>query len=248
MNRLLASSVVAATVALVAPQAHAKPPVKSGTLVVGIDRLFGLQMVKGELGTDEAKESDSRTTISLLGGEHLFTGEQVGMRSYEQIPRLTFDIFITAGFSFGLGLMYQMSSSDHTLPQRENIDANQSYSTKLNYFLVAPRLGWGTMFGKHLGLWGHVGATDVSGTAEQTEEWEGTDAGIRPVSQEPEEFEIGATYLNLDLMVLVAPSTKASFGFMLGPTYDHALRYKQDGEDEASYRSMGVQAGIMGWF
>jgi hypothetical protein len=141
--------------------------------------------------------------------------------------------------------MYQMGSSDYVPPRGETSVVDSTITTSLNYFLVAPRLGYGAMFGKRIGIWGRVGATDVSGSAEHTEAWPETQTS-EAFEQEPVEFKVGATYLNVDVMLLLALAP--SFGFTLGPTYDHALRYKQDGNDQSSYRAMGVQAGVMGWF
>lgn len=194
---------------------------RSGTLVFGADRLFGLLHTSTTIGEDAAETTESSTEISLLtrGAE---------IPSPYAAPRLTFDGFVTDAISLGGTIGITSESSEVELPSGVEQDGGSETA-----IIIGGRVGYGYMFSDTLGIWPKLGLTYFT---------DGLEDG------DGDEIDINGLAFSADVMLVIAPVPH--FGFTVGPIMDIGLTGETQAggaEVDTIVTDFGLMAGIAGW-
>ncbi len=134
------------------------------------------------------------------------------------VPRLAFDYMVVNQLSLGGAVGFSLSNPSNA--------ANAP-----NDFVVAPRVGLLHMFGRVGGIWPRGGFFYQSTSADnQYKEW--------------------SLGVNLECMFPIVVA--GHFGFEIGVSFDQSLTGKHDPDGpppsyDVSYRSIGLQVGLLGW-
>ncbi len=215
---------------------------RSGTFVIGAERLMGFSQTTTKIKVDDpavAREVDSsQTSFYFLGsnpGASDLGGTPPSQGSPFVAPRIGFDYFVVDNVSVGGSVTYisDSSSGDQTQGNQQTDLAD----IKSNVFSVSPRAGYALMFSETFGLWPRGGITYVSHKLEVND------------------TEISGTLLALSLEgnLVITPVPHA--GFLIGPTLD--FPFLGSGEAKAGQNTtdldtfkvttFGLQAGLFIW-
>jgi hypothetical protein len=110
-----------------------------------------------------------------------------------------------------------------------SVDADQGadYST----FVISPRVGYAYAFGKVVGIWPRAGFTYHSTNID-------------------DDFDEKGFALSLECPFTFSPATH--FAFHIGPTFDIDMFGSRDpspiDKGDRTYRTFGLNAGLLGWF
>ena len=229
MSKIVGSTSSLLVLVFVAGQAAAQPqPGESGTLALGVDRLFGFHYATETQEAAGVETSDSVTSIALLG--------KAAILSIAEYPRLSADYFVDPGISLGGSLMYASYSPDSD---------GATLDTSAGIFVVSARVGYATMFNENVGLWPRIGLT----YGHMSTSVKGTNSAGGSLDAESSGSQL---LLDLEAMLIVSPAPHV--GFTLGPTFDYELSRsaETDGEDtlegvSTSFTDFGLQAGFVAW-
>jgi hypothetical protein len=226
---------LAVTVGLWANVASAEPMGRAGQLVIGAERLVGIQAesLKQE-GNDSSDSTTSVTTISLLGkGSTLIDSGRSGPAA---VPRLSFDGFVTDGLSLGGALVYWRSSGS----AEPNGAGDSADLATLSTFQIAPRIGYAWAMSDAWSFWPRLGIEYTNYS----------------ISDEESDSSSSLSFLEASVEALFAVSPVPHFAFVFGPYLElpmtSSVSYdgpgSTDPDVDLSYLSYGVTAGIAGVF
>jgi hypothetical protein len=190
---------------------------RSGLLVFGADRLFGVLHTSMTIGEDDAETTNSSTEISLLT-----RGAEIA--SPYAAPRLTFDGFVTDGLSVGGTFGVTAESTEAELPTGTEQDGPSE-----TVIIIGGRVGYGYMFSDTVGIWPKLGLTYFTDTIE---------------ASNGDETDIDGLAFSADVMLVIAPVPH--FGFTVGPVMDVGVT-GEVAEVDATITDLGLMAGIAGW-
>jgi hypothetical protein len=138
------------------------------------------------------------------------------------LPRITFDYFITDHWSLGGALAYETTNFSS--------NNNRGAGPDTTEFLFNPRVGYAHMFGRVVGIWPRAGITYHS---------EVQDGGDN----------INGFALGIEAEFVFVPAQH--FAILLGPSFDldftGRTRPNQGSQVDHGYRSIGLQVGLLGW-
>ena len=218
MRRTVAA-MVGLSASLVASSAMAQEFGQSLDMAFSADRLFAIHFSHRE--TENPGEPDI---------ERDRTGVQIGWGGRDRltpfdVPRFAFDIFVIDGLSVG-GALGFASMSDENQAGTE-FDASE--------FIFAPRVGYVWMFSEVVGFWLRGGFTYHSASL---------DGGV--IFGQGDEYGFAFT---ADPTFVFSPVQHLAF--LAGINADLDLMGEVDpgaGPDlDRSYRSIGIQVGLLGW-
>ena len=204
-----------------------------GDAALSVERLFGINFthVYEELDPPQGPNDDDEVEDDYVGLSFGWRGPYAPQYSPFDTPRLAFDYFILDRVNVGGSIAYATGKDD----SEDFIDGNtppapgpSDYTT----FLFAPRAGYAVMFADAVGIWPRGGITyhyySVDG-------WYSED-GLA---------------LTLEAMFVIAPIQH--LGILIGPTFDIDLVGGRDYDIgpatgvKRTYRSIGLQIGLLGW-
>lgn len=164
--------------------------------------------------------------VGPLIGKRDFSSFGFGWRGGSQappfdVPRLAFDYMIIEHLSLGGAIGY-VSHSRNDSPN-DDLDVSE--------FIVSPRIGYAYAFGRVVGIWPRGGLTYHSTSVDGGND----EKGFAFTAECPLTF---------------SPSTH--FAIHVGPTFDVDMfgdREPSPGnETDITYRTFGINAGLLGWF
>jgi hypothetical protein len=203
-------------------RAHAQIGDK-GTFVLGADRVLGYVSSKvtvdpeGPAGEIETK----RNNLAVL--------QQGDVVSPYSNPRFAFDYFITNGLSLGGSIGYWSQSGEQDAGVQTDLPDQ-------HMFTVAPRIGYGVMFGQVVGIWPRGGFTYFTGESN-------LDVGPFAV-----ETDVNGFGLNLDLPFVIVPANH--FAILAGPGVDFTASGKAEAANadyDVSIFDVGLHVGFVGY-
>jgi hypothetical protein len=213
MTKSKALPVVAALAVLTPTPAHAGA-IEKGTFALGAERITGMFHSSEKIG---GGNSSGTTALALLGN----TADSLVAQAW-QFPRIGLDGFIIDGLSLGGSL---------TVIHR---DFENSSATDV---LVAPRVGFGFMFSRVVGIWPRGGISYWHQSASPDRGNGGTEAHTFA--------------FDLDVPLLIAPVK--NFAITVGPVLDISFAGKGDvngagvgTSTDLSFVQFGLSAGIVG--
>lgn len=228
MKRFLASLVGGALTVLSA-SAMAQGPSGFGTqgqIVLGVDRLFGVNFFNGHLDPDGGLETDQSRTQFNLAWSNSFVGGNAGINPYS-VPRLTFDYAVIDNLTIGGSLGYASVSGEDDI---DNPGQDQDFNT-LTLFAFHPRVGYVLRFNDTIGMWLRGGLTYYSISSD--------DAG-------------SASGLGINLEPAFIFTVANGIGISLTPSLDLPISGSFDpevGEDsDYTIRNIGANAGMFVYF
>jgi hypothetical protein len=205
---------LAVGVLLVSSSAHAGA-IDKGTFALGAERITGVFHSDEKIGN---APSHGTTAIALFGNS-----SDSPLAGAWQLPRLAFDFFITNGLSLG-GSFIVLSRSPEGSNQTD--------------FVVAPRVGFGYMFTRVIGIWPRGGISY----------WHSS----RSTDNARASADAHSFAFDLDVPLLIAPTR--SFAIELGPLLDVGFAGRADGAFfgtnvgvDTSFVQLGLSAGIVGF-
>lgn len=216
-----------------------------GQFVIGAERLTGVFVnrwaIEQELGALTQTNTQSTTTVGLLGSSATgpLGGDKFG--AFSSMPRLSFDYFVIDGLSIGGSLFYYSNAGEAEVEQ-EGPGANPRSEADLDtdrLFVFSPRVGYAIAFSDSFAFWPRGGITYVS-------------AGVEEDNGE----EVSASVWALSLEAMFAITPIPHFAILLGPYLDVAPFGGVDIDDpgeptvenDLSYLSFGAAAGIGVYF
>ncbi|HEX4334847.1 MAG TPA: hypothetical protein VH062_02970 [Polyangiaceae bacterium] len=204
---------LAVGVLLVSSRAEADA-IDKGTFALGAERITGVFHADEKVAN---ADSSGTTAIALFGNS-----VDSPLAGAWQFPRLGFDYFVTKGLSLG-GSFVVLSRSPEGTNQTD--------------ILVAPRVGFGYMFGRVVGIWprGGISYWHASRSADNS------DASI----------DAHSFAFDVDVPLLIAPVR--SFAITIGPVLDVGFAGRADANFlgagtavDTSFVQFGLSAGIVG--
>jgi hypothetical protein len=220
MRRALAAGSLALTATLMSGTAVAQDFGRKMDVVFSADRLVGIHF----------SHVDSELPAPASDYEQDITGFGFGWRGGAQptpfdVPRFAFDIFVIERLSVGGALGFATYSADD--------DDNYEHAS----FLLAPRVGYVWMFSDVAGFWLRGCFTYHSG-----------DRDLGPGDRDD-----WGLALTVEPTFVLSPVR--NFAFVVGPTVDLDVTGEYEVRDrdgireyDRRYRSIGIQAGLLGWF
>ncbi len=226
---------VAATLAFVSSPALAQQLGQFGSqgdAALSVERLFGISgtHVYEELDPPQGPNDDDEVEDDYIGLSFGWRGPYAPQYSPFDTPRLAFDYFIFDRVSVGGSLAYASGKDDS-----EEFADGQTFGegpSDYSAFLFAPRAGYALMFADAAGIWGRGGITyhyySVDGVLSED--------GLA---------------LTFEAMFVIAPIQH--LGILIGPTFDIDLvggrdyEVGQEPSVKRTYRSIGLQIGLLGW-
>jgi hypothetical protein len=183
------------------------------------DVVFSADRLMGIVGTKVSYEDN------LGAADNDWTSISFGWRSSPgvspfDVPRFAFDYLVAEHFSVGGALGYV------------SIDADRGGDGSA--FLFAPRVGYLYSFGRVVGIWPRGGFTYHAASVDGA-------------------FHDKGFALNLECPFTFSPATH--FAFHVGPSFDVDMFGSRtinvagrDVKGDLTYRAIGVNAGLLGWF
>jgi hypothetical protein len=215
MTKLGLVSAVAA-LAVLSPGRAFAGAIDKGTFALGAERLTGMFHTDEKVGN---AASQGMTSIALLGN----TGFDDSVSYPWQFPRIGLDGFIIDGLSLG-GSFVVMHRSLETQGVTD--------------LLIEPRIGFGYMFSRVVGIWPRVGVG-------YWHQWREPDQG-------PNDEKRHTFALDIDVPLIIAPVK--SFAITVGPLLDVSFggaRTLSDGTNDVStdmsFIQFGLSAGVVGF-
>ena len=208
----------------------------SGDFAISVERVFAIHVsrVNEEGWADGIPDrEDSYTGISFgwrgPSGSSLFGNPQASSNPLD-VPRFAFDYFVAPKLSLGGTLAYAKIGDSEDGEEGFGSDSTSS-------FLINPRVGYALMFSQSVGFWPQGGLTYYATSHDETHS------------------ESGGS-LSIDLPFVLSPANHLAF--LVGPYLDLGLWGSIDYEDgpgggaappdhDRTYRSIGVQFGLLGW-
>lgn len=201
-----------------------------GDAAFSAERLFGISF--SHVYEEDFTDNNQPDT----GGEDSFTGISLGWRGVARgsvattnpldAPRVAFDYFVIDKLSVGGSLGYASVSEDDDGPEGFQID---QYSA----LLFNPRVGYALMFSEVVGFWPQGGFTYYSVST-------------------PDVYSASGIALTFNLPFVFSPTNH--FAILAGPYIDFGITgtIKDETNNPApdhdlTYRSIGVQVGLLGW-
>lgn len=226
---------LAVTLGLWASVASAEPVGRAGQIVIGAERLVGIQAesLKQE-GDDSSDSTTSVTSISLLGkGSTLIDSGRSGPAT---VPRLSFDGFVIDGLSLGGALVYWRSSGS----EEPNGEGDEADLNTLSTFQIAPRIGYAWPLSDAWSFWPRLGIEYTNYN----------------VSNDDTDAETSLSFLEASVEALFAVSPVPHFALVFGPYLELPMMASvsydgpgsTDPDVDLSYLSYGITAGIAGVF
>jgi hypothetical protein len=220
MSRTNASCwiIAAFLIFLVSRPAHAQIGDKK-TFVFGVDRALGFVSSKIKIDPDgpAGETTITRNDFSLLA--------QGAVVSPYSNPRFAFDYFVTNGLSIGGSIGYWSMGGEvkdgGNLPDQ-------------HIFTFAPRVGYGVMFGRVVGIWPRGGVTYFTGTS-----------SLNAINANADVNGFG---LNLDVPFVFSPMNH--FAILAGPGVDLSLAgggKVGNTNYDMSLLDLGVYVGFVGY-
>jgi hypothetical protein len=158
MKRLLAS-LFGGALTMLSATALAQGPSgfgSQGQIVLGVDKLFGLNFFNGHRDPNAGAEVDqSRTQFNLLWSNSVVGGDAL-LNPYA-VPRLTFDYAIIDNVTLGGSLGYASVSGEDDVDGGADSDFNT-----VSIFALQPRAGYVLRFTDTFGMWLRGGFTYYS--------------------------------------------------------------------------------------
>ena len=227
---------VALSVAFATTSAFSQEFGKSGDFSIAVERVFAIHKSKvyeENWVAGEPDWEDSYTGISFgWRGPSAISraGRPQASSNPLDVPRFSFDYFILEHLSLGGSLGYSSISDADDSQEGFSEDSTSS-------FLFNPRVGYALMFSSAVGFWPQGGLSYYSITHDETHS------------------ESGLT-LTINLPFVLSPATHLAF--MAGPYLDLGMlgTIDYDGgfggdppppDHDRTYRSIGLQFGLMGW-
>ena len=211
---------------------------RSGTFVIGAERLMGFSQTSTKVKVDDpavSRESDSSQTSFYFLGSNPAGNDLNSQGSPFIAPRIGFDYFVIDNVSVGGAVTYVSDSSSGD--QTQGNQQTDLQDIKSNTFMVSPRAGYALMFSETFGLWPRGGITYVSHKVEV------------------DDTEQSGTLLALSLEgnLVITPVPHA--GFTIGPTLDFPIlgsgeaKAGQNTTDLDTFKitTFGLQAGLFIW-
>jgi hypothetical protein len=209
---------------------------EQGHVAFSAERLFGVH------GTHVYEELDPHAVDGTQEVEDDYIGLSFGWRgpvspqsSPFDTPRLAFDYFIIDRLSVGGSIAYASGSDDSGdfSPAGLAVPVGSGPSD-YSAFLFAPRAGYALMFSDWVGIWPRLGLTYHTFSVSNI-------------------FSEDGLALSIEAMFVLAPVE--GFGILIGPTADFDLFGSRDYEAawsggnnvDRSYRTFGLQVGLMAW-
>jgi hypothetical protein len=205
---------------------------KKGDAVFSAERLFGFQSTHvheddaGPMGDD----LDNDWTYFGIG----WRGNYISDFSPYDVPRFGFDYLVIDGLSIGGSLGFATIDGD-----TDNGFFGLGDDPNGTSFLINPRVGYVYMFSKVIGIWPRGGIVFHSFSVEGDNDEKVSENGFG---------------LNLECMFPIVPGEH--WGFLVGPTFDIDFTGEReyefpgppaDFDNDRTYRTIGLQAGIFGW-
>ena len=201
---------------LASSTAHADA-IPRGTFALGAERITGVFHSEEKVGNGRA----DHTAFALFGN-----AEDSPVARAWQLPRITFDYFVTNGLSIG-GSFIVLARSHDGYDQTD--------------IVVAPRIGFGYMFTRVVGIWPKGGLSY----------WH---ASFSPDNSNAEGNEHAFAF-DLDVPLVIAPVR--SFAITIGPLLDVSFDGRASGDAnvanvnagtsvDMSFVQYGLTAGIVG--
>ena len=225
---------------------------RAGSVVVGAERLLGVQRVS----LHEESEQDSplgpvRVEIDITRTEFNLLGTTGGLVSNS--PRLGFDYFVVDHLSIGTAIIYLTRSGKQETKVRfsgttQSEDTDQPDEQAL---VLHPRVGYATMFTDVAGVWARGGLTYSHIRQEEKVE---TSQGLGSPTTTTEETKINLIQIPFEVFLVLSPVDH--FAFLLGGNADIGVTGNTDFDDgdgtnvesDARATSFGVLGGVAGWF
>jgi len=206
---------------LLLPAAARADAIAKHTFALGAERITGVFHADEKWNTGNASGSNGVTTLALFGMNG--GGDLVDAW---QLPRIAMDYFVANGFSIG-GSFVVLSRS----PENSN----------RTDFIIAPRVGFGYMFSRVVGIWPRIGMSYWHGS------WSNDPGNLNADAH--------SFAFDLDVPLLIAPVR--SFAITLGPLLDvgfagrvsgnvNVLGLNVNGGVDTSFVQFGLSAGIVG--
>jgi opacity protein-like surface antigen len=224
-----------------ATQAAAEEPLGTqGQLALSAERIFGLTMTTEKESSEEAgvssESKSSSTRFTLLG---IGNGG-----SPAAVPRLAIDYFVAEGIGIGGSIMYVTQSSE--VESTSGPTTIKRDGPTQSGFILAPRVGYATMFNDEFGIWPRAGIAYYSLSSST----EGTGAT-------PTNTELDASGLVLDLECMFAYSPVSHFAIIGGPVVDLPLSGSSERKtttgpstistsEDDTFTSFGLMFGVSG--
>lgn len=218
---------------LVAGVVGAEPFASHGTVAIGAERMFGVEHVSETRSQDGLDQTDSTTSISLLGHVGAVTNP---LNPSTALPRLSVDVFLGPGVSLGGGILY------------EHMGQGDQSDRSVNFLLFAPRLGFGARLSDNFAIWPRFGVTYLHLWSSSTATAFDTQGNATTIESR---YTMDYTLLALEAMCVFTPVEHVGFSF--GPTLDYRLGISQttDGTDvprpNTSMYAVGLHAGLLVW-
>jgi hypothetical protein len=183
------------------------------------DVVFSVDRLMGVTGTHTILETRPFVATNDVTSISFGWRTTPGLSPFD-LPRFAFDYLVAEHFSIGGSLGYASLDYDN--------------SPDGSAFIVAPRVGYLYSFGRVVGIWPRAGLTYHAITIDGGGGF--TDKGFA---------------LNLECPFTFSPATH--FAFHVGPTFDIDMfgsRKPNGGPDtfDSKYRTIGLNAGLLGWF
>jgi len=205
----------------------------SGTVALGVDRVFGV------VNYSESYNTPNSSGVGMDANTYHDTnwailGRATAAFMYMQLqsPRLSADVIVVSGISLGGGIVYDYDSGKSALPSGNGTDSHAGI------WVLAPRIGFAKMLTKHVGLWPHAGITYMH----YSEDYKFSDTNSVTTSTGDSAF------LTLDANFVLSPISHT--GLTIGPTLD-LLIHRHNSPDSTSkddrLTAIGVQAGLLIW-
>lgn len=223
-------------------QAEGPSPAESGTILLSVDRVFGLTSStvteKDSGGGATAEVTQSTAEFSLLGRSPMSAGGLLF-----STPRLSLDFVVGPGITLGGGIGYTVVSQE----AESKVTVNGSTATETDDgpsatgFLFAPRVGYLAVFGPYIGLWPKLGITYISVNSESSSGDTETSTGITGFSTD------------IPLVIMPGPGVMLTVGLTLDTTLAVSRETTSNSvtvEDESdrSVTEVGIQGGLAGFF
>lgn len=208
----------------------------AGDFAISVERVFAIHgsKVQEENWADgEPDYEDSYTGISFgwrgPSGNSLFGTPQASSNPFD-VPRLALDYFVADRISIGGSLAYASMNDGEDGGEGFGADSTSA-------FLFSPRVGYSLMFSEMFGFWPQGGATYYTSSQDET-------------------FSEKGLSLTINLPFVISPANHLAF--LAGPYLDLGLygNIDYDGgrggqapppDHDRTYRSIGVQFGLLGW-
>ncbi|HET9958585.1 MAG TPA: hypothetical protein VFQ61_29020 [Polyangiaceae bacterium] len=194
------------------------------TFTVGVERLAGFVHSVSTVDTNPDTTVTSNT-FTLLP----FAGNALTVYSS---PRLAFDYFVIQSLSIGGSLGFGTFSRKQKVPV--GVSTVETETVDTTGFLLSPRIGYGVMFSKHVGIWPRLGITYAKFASAQ-------------------DVEISALALSADVPLVIVPTR--NIDIMIGLTgdlgLDGSLKSRQGNTSvslDTKTNELGVQAGFGVYF